>query len=1337
MHPPHRPSPAFRAAFLLRFTAGMLGLSGAMSCRAAADTPAVWAAETVQFRTGADGDPNVQFPVDLLFDASGRPLVAWTESAGSGRAESGWWARRGAGGWQVQSLSRAAPAGVFSLFNPNGGAALALSTNQTPFLFYGTANFGNAEPFFVSRANLETTPEGPGSFVAALQGFGFTISSFDADGRASHPPDVVSHSRGWPIQLNGNLNLTGNILPAGMEGELVFRQGPQRQIHVLYPTETQLRYNGGAPDRDLPILAINTGSSPHAMAIDDANGIHVSAAQGTGRFFFGAVGQLAYLHSSDGTTWTTNLFTEVTPDVGATAIALDSKGQPGIAFTRAFSSLLFTRRTETGWTTPTLIRTGLGGWDRSRSVHLAFGPGDVPHIAVHDQLSKRLIVLSENDPTLRTDVALTASVSTNRIGLGSDLALEITVTNTGPRNATATRLRLQLPPELIVRDVTPRPAQIVGSVHTFDLGTVYALEPRTVRFTVAALDPVRVCVDAAVETETGETDLTNNRESFCLAEFLPSPCLDNPAAPGCQDVALLPANAPPALAHQPWSLPFRAPLAPSGSRLQLSPTTLLPPGFCLTADGELRGIHGEPGTIPLTFDLVEPSGKTTSFLRDVTVALDKPPEGLIAFWPLDGNGLDSVSGVAATLGPRGTFLPGPTGLALQSARDALNDPRDDLARPAPLFTSPPLLEGAPFGKGPVTVTGWFRRDGGARARGDARPFGFVFGLVENNTGTRERFLAFDPASGRLDVLDGPPDRRANVLPGPVLPANTWYHLAMVCEATAVRVYTNGVLAIQGTFRQPLVDHPRLVAGGWAQGGEFSGTLDELAVFQKALGPADLDALRSTPLPRRTPLAPGTDFPIATTVRYLVLPDAPLGEPYQATLQAAFCGTPESVTLVQGALPNGITLGSNGLIRGASKLPGTSHFRVRATDASLFTAELNVSITTREGLPVFIRQPTDQQLEAGDLLILLAETRGPASLQWFFNARALPGETNALLAIPEFSFAQSGRYQLRASNPAGTTWSQEVRVGLRTAPAAPPLLDVAPIAIRPDGVIRLRLETLRGRVYELQRATDLGAAISGAWRTVQRFLSHGGSRELTDVIAGRPDAAFYRIVEIVPPPASPFSTEDATRFVGIAQDGEIRPGLLPAEDPATGRLGAFEFRVGGEQVPLDQGLILRLPDGAQPVNRDGQTALRFRTAELFFGEESPVQLNESGTNRVALNSAAEQEIPSGPLSVEVLERLLGKPQGQRHRAHLLPPFPLPTDLRDLRRHPHSQRADGLGRPRGGAGCRRRTAPATGSTSTSNSPRRSCGCRSTASSPYPTPAAPRQNSWSRKQHRSGSN
>ena len=111
MRHPLCPRRGLRSALSLGCAVGTLGVAGDLASRAlASEAPAtVWAAETIQFRTGSDNDPNVQFPVDLIVDSAGRPLVAWTESAGSGRAATGWWAQREDGRWQVHPMSRAAP----------------------------------------------------------------------------------------------------------------------------------------------------------------------------------------------------------------------------------------------------------------------------------------------------------------------------------------------------------------------------------------------------------------------------------------------------------------------------------------------------------------------------------------------------------------------------------------------------------------------------------------------------------------------------------------------------------------------------------------------------------------------------------------------------------------------------------------------------------------------------------------------------------------------------------------------------------------------------------------------------------------------------------------------------------------------------------------------------------------------------------------------------------------------------------------------------------------------------------------------------------------------------
>jgi len=1206
----------------------------------------VWVAETLKRDDRPFNNRVLLHPVGLDFDGQGRPVAAWTESSGSGGAGAVFWARREDGQWRAVPVTRFNAGGVLSFYDPRGGAALTIASNGVPFLFHASANFANSVPFFLTRMNLETTPEGPGGFLTLLPGSASLGSTFDGDGRVSFPPDYVTWVDRGRLRWNGLSDLTADGVLRGNAAQVVFRQGPERQIHVLYQADDgRIHYNGGGPDRDQTILLGNTGSTTYSLAVDDANGLHAVAAEGTGRFFFGAVGRLTYLYSADGKSWTKQAFPQVAEDVGATAIALDSRQRPVVAFLRAFSSLMFTRFDGTSWTEPTLVRGGLGGWDFAKGIRLALDAEDRPHVVVADRLTRRLLHLSTAPEPVPTDLAVVSvEASTNRVEVGTSVALTMVITNAGPRNATAARLRIQIPSEWVVRDATPRPTTATNSVFAYDLGVLNALEARTYTWLVSALDPGRGRIDVAIESETDDPQRDNNRMVAAPVTFLSAPCLANPDSGGCDDAELFPKTVPPALSNEPWSMVFRAPMASLGSELRIAGSTPLPPGFCLTADGELRGVHSGTGRFPVSFDLVEPGGRATTFARDFSVMAETSVEGLAAFWSLDGHSFDSVAGLEGTLGARGAYGLGAVGSALQSARDAVDDSRPDWARPPPLFVSPSLFGGAAVGQGPVTVALWFRTDGGARSRGDARRFGSVVGWEDSQDPFRARHVAFDPATSRLNVLAGPLDFRAVALPGPVLPPNTWHHLAWVNDGVNTRLYTNGVVAVSGRFSSAIPERPVLVAGGESYGGAFSGAIDEIAVMRRNAEPREIGDWIQTPFARRRPLPAGGDFPIAAQMRELALPDAPEGERYEATLAHAFCGVPTAIRIVEGTIPVGLVLSEDGWIRGASKVSGLSRFRVRATDTAGAMAELAVQIRTMPGLPVFTRQPVDQQIDAGGLLLLTVETRSEAALQWYWNDRPLPGETREVLALDPFSNGQVGRYRVRASNAAGSTWSREVRVGLRTAPEKLPTVAVAPVVLRPNGVVQVQVSTLRGRVYELQRALDLSAALAGGWRTVQRFVAQDLVGRFEDKIPSRPGAAFYRVIEVLPPPALVYSFEDSGRYVGIADDGDIRPGLLPAMDATTGRLGAFEFRVSGESLPANEGLVLRFPQGAQPVERDGAAVLRFREGELYFGEGSPVQLSEGGTNRVVWTSATDVDVPSGPLSVETLERLLGKPRG---------------------------------------------------------------------------------------------
>jgi hypothetical protein len=75
-----------------------------------------------------------------------------------------------------------------------------------------------------------------------------------------------------------------------------------------------------------------------------------------------------------------------------------------------------------------------------------------------------------------------------------------------------------------------------------------------------------------------------------------------------------------------------------------------------------------------------------------------------------------------------------------------------------------------------------------------------------------------------------------------LPLNSWSHLASTYDGTAVRSYVDGELV-------SAVARPGLTAGGAVRlgGGRFSGLIDELRIYDRALSSSEITADRDTPI----------------------------------------------------------------------------------------------------------------------------------------------------------------------------------------------------------------------------------------------------------------------------------------------------------------------------------------------------------------------------------------------------------------------------------------------------------------------------------------------------------
>jgi hypothetical protein len=90
------------------------------------------------------------------------------------------------------------------------------------------------------------------------------------------------------------------------------------------------------------------------------------------------------------------------------------------------------------------------------------------------------------------------------------------------------------------------------------------------------------------------------------------------------------------------------------------------------------------------------------------------------------------------------------------------------------------------------------------------------------------------------------------------PVGRWSHLAVTYDGAAVRLYVNGVETTRqlasGTIRRTIA--PLWIGGNRPYGEYFRGVIDDVRVYDRALGSADVRAAMSTPLGGKRSHAPG-------------------------------------------------------------------------------------------------------------------------------------------------------------------------------------------------------------------------------------------------------------------------------------------------------------------------------------------------------------------------------------------------------------------------------------------------------------------------------------------------
>jgi hypothetical protein len=199
-----------------------------------------------------------------------------------------------------------------------------------------------------------------------------------------------------------------------------------------------------------------------------------------------------------------------------------------------------------------------------------------------------------------------------------------------------------------------------------------------------------------------------------------------------------------------------------------------------------------------------------------------PPQGLVGWWPGQGNPNDITGGDNGTF--PGTYAPGEVGQAFSIDQDDYVTIPDE-----------PALD-----TGYVSVEAWLRHDVAtatydpvvkkAPAAGGAAGFSLEF----DGSGTNLLFWV-------ATVVDG-----WQSTPGPSVPIGTWTHAVGTYDGATISLYVNGQLAGTTTATGPVLDSvgPMMIGRdpSNASSRSFVGLIDAVSIYDRALTATEVQSL---------------------------------------------------------------------------------------------------------------------------------------------------------------------------------------------------------------------------------------------------------------------------------------------------------------------------------------------------------------------------------------------------------------------------------------------------------------------------------------------------------------
>lgn len=298
----------------------------------------------------------------------------------------------------------------------------------------------------------------------------------------------------------------------------------------------------------------------------------------------------------------------------------------------------------------------------------------------------------------------------------------------------------------------------------------------------------------------------------------------------------------------------------------------------------------------------------------------QPPLGVIAWWPLDetsgttvGDLVDNNPGVHVN-GPVPAVGHVDGALRFDGVDDYVGVGDSDLWA---------------FGSNDFTVEFWanFNSPGG----GSVGHPSHIFIGNDEGPGTQNKWF-FALGGGFLNFHINGPVVGSHFFPlATFSPAvNQWYHLAVIRNGSVWTIYVNGasVGSQVRTVEVPNANAP-LTIGQAEQLGFMNGLLDEVTIYNRALTQGELQAIFNA----------GSEGKCkAVSISTKALSAIQLGTFSTQTLEARFGTAPFNWSVVNGELPSGMMLTSDGVLSGTPTVAGSFPVTIRVTDSQNQLAE---------------------------------------------------------------------------------------------------------------------------------------------------------------------------------------------------------------------------------------------------------------------------------------------------------------------------------------------------------------------------------------------------------------